>query len=462
MNVAERPYIFYELTNSLCSQCLKKVEAKIIFENDCVYLLKTCLEHKIEKVLISTDVEYYKKCRAFLKPAQLPKRFNTATVHGCPYDCGLCPDHEQHSCLTLIEITDRCNLECPICYAGSSPSSGRHRTLDEIEFMMDELVKNEGEPDIVQLSGGEPTIHPQFFEIMDLAKRKPIRHLMVNSNGVKISQDREFCKKLASYMPGFEVYLQFDSLEKNPLEEIRGLDLRSVRLKALEHLNEFNISTNLVITVKKGLNDREIGDLIQFALKQRCVRGITFQPIQAAGRLEQFDPAKDRLTLAEVRQEILKQSSVFKPEDIIPVPCHPDCIAMAYALKIGDKVIPLTGLMDPQVLLKDYKNTILYEQQPNIKSKVFGLFSLNHSPKSTSHAIHDLLCCLPKIKTNQDLSYDNIFRLTIMEFLDPYNFDVRSVKRACVHIVHPDGRIIPFDTYNIFYRDNKINVAALA
>ncbi len=461
MNITERSYIFYELTNSLCTKCLKKVEAKIIFEDAKVYLLKNCLEHTTEKVLISTDIEYYKKCRAFLKPGQLPKRFNTATVHGCPYDCGLCPDHEQHSCLTLIEITDRCNLQCPICYAESSPTNGRHRSLQEIEFMMDELVKNEGEPDIVQLSGGEPTIHPDFFEVLDLAKTKPIRHLMINTNGMRISQDKEFCKRLRNYMPGLEIYLQFDSMEKNHLEEIRGLDLRTVRFKALEHLNEFNISTNLVVTVKKGLNDNEIGKIIDFAMKQRCVRGVTFQPIQVAGRLQQFDPAKDRLTLTEIRQQILNQSSVFKPEDIIPVPCHPDCIAMAYAVKLDEKVVPLTGLMDPQILLKDYRNTILYEQQPNIKEKVFSLFSLNHSPKSSSHAVHDLLCCLPKVAA-PGLSYDNIFRLTIMEFLDPYNFDVRSVKRSCVHIVHPDGRIIPFDTYNIFYRDNKINVASLA
>jgi uncharacterized radical SAM superfamily Fe-S cluster-containing enzyme len=260
--IAERPWIFYELTNSLCSKCLRKVEAKIIFQDNNVYLLKNCLEHSIEKVLISTDIEYYKKSRSFLKPGQIPKRFNTLTERGCPYDCGLCPDHEQHSCLTLIEITDRCNLECPICYAESSPKAGQHRSLEQIEFMLDELVKNEGQPDIVQLSGGEPTIHPQFFEILELAKSKPIRHLMINSNGIRIAKDREFTKKLSEYKPSLEVYLQFDSLKVYPLEELRGENLLEVRMKALEHLDEFNISTNLVVTLRKGLNDSEIGEII--------------------------------------------------------------------------------------------------------------------------------------------------------------------------------------------------------
>lgn len=462
MSVYERPYIFYELTNSLCTRCLAKVEAKIIFQDDKVYLLKHCFTHGAEKVLISTDQAYYQKARNFLKPGQLPLRFNTETLRGCPYDCGLCPDHEQHSCVTLIEITERCNLECPVCYADSSPYQGQHRTLAEIEFMMDELVKNEEEPDVVQLSGGEPTIHPQFFEILDLAKTKPIRHLMVNTNGIRIANDRSFCERLAQYMPGFEVYLQFDSLQPEPIEALRGDNLLEVRLRALEHLNEFNISTNLVVVLRKGLNEHEIGAMIDFASQQRCVRGITFQPVQQAGRTENFNPATDRLTLGEVRQQILAQSSLFTTDDIMPVPCHPDCIAMAYALKLNGQVHPLSRYMEPALLLKQGGNTIRYEEDPAVRSKIFSLFSLSHSPESSSHATHDLLCCLPKIEAPLSLGYENIFRVIIMEFLDPWNFDVRSVKRSCIHIVHPDGRIIPFDTYNIFYRKNEAMIPALS
>jgi uncharacterized radical SAM superfamily Fe-S cluster-containing enzyme len=424
-------------------------------------MLKNCLEHGREKVLISTDVEYYKTCRNFLKAGQMPLRFNTQTELGCPYDCGLCPDHEQHSCLTLIEITERCNLECPICYAESTPKSGAHRSLAQIEFMLDELVKNEGEPDVVQLSGGEPTIHPEFWQVLDLCKTKPIKHLMINTNGVKIAQDRDFAKRLADYMPGFEVYLQFDSLRKDPLVEMRGQDLVDVRMKAIEHLNQFDVSTTLVVTLSKGLNDQDIGEIIKYALEQPCVRGMTFQPIQSAGRLEGFDPATDRLTLSEVRGMILTQSSIFSEEDIIPVPCHPDCIAMAYALKVNGKTVPLSRLIGRAVLLNEGRNTIQYENDPAVRKKLFDLFSLNQTPGSSSHALGDLLCCLPKLEFPAELSYKNIFRIIIMEFLDRFNFDVRSVKRSCVHIAHTDGRIIPFDTYNMFYRNN-FDVAALS
>src|SRR4051812_34247051 len=245
--MSDRPYLFYELTNSLCATCLRKVEAKVVIQDDHVYLHKWCPEHRFQKVLISTDAEYYKLCRATQKPGQMPLKFNTPIKHGCPYDCGLCPDHEQHSCLSLIEITDQCNLTCPICYSESSPHRPTHRSLAQIEFMLDCVVRNEGEPDVVQISGGEPTVHPQFFDVLDLAKRKPIKHLMLNTNGVRIANDAAFARRLATYMPIFELYLQFDSLRADPLVALRGVDLRDVRRRALDRLNEYNLSTTLVV-----------------------------------------------------------------------------------------------------------------------------------------------------------------------------------------------------------------------
>ncbi|CAN5575341.1 radical SAM protein [soil metagenome] len=478
----DRPYIFLELTTSLCSKCLRKVEAKVILQNGRVYLHKWCPTHRFEKVLISTDAEYYQLSRQTLKPGQMPLKFNTPIKYGCPYDCGLCPDHEQHSCLTLLEITDACNLNCPVCYSESGTHrAGQHRSMESILFMLDRIVENEGKPDVVQISGGEPTIHPQFFDVLDACKARPIKHLMVNTNGVRIAGDEAFTRRLKDYMPGFEVYLQFDSLRANSLKDLRGEDLTDTRRRALDRLNEHNISTTLVVTLKKGLNDSEIGEIIDFALQQPCVRGITFQPIQSAGRLEHFDPATDRLTLGEVRQQILKQHSLFKPNDIVPVPCHPDCLAMAYALKnVGaslgvralarmsssdgtpmpakagtPSVIPLTGKLDPKLLLHGEGNTIMYEKDPRVRNLLFELFSTAASPAGSATSLRQLLCCLPLVEVPETVTYDNIFRIIIMQFLDPHNFDVRSVKKTCVHIAHPDGRIIPFDTYNLFYRDGK-------
>jgi uncharacterized radical SAM superfamily Fe-S cluster-containing enzyme len=255
-------------------------------------------------------------------------------------------------------------------------------------------------------------------------------------------------------MPGFELYLQFDSFERAALQDLRGADLRSIREGALRVLNDLDLSTTLVVTVKRGVNDGELGAILDFAAKQRCVRGVTFQPVQAAGRLEGFDPEQNRLTLTEVRRRILEQSHLFRPEDLIPVPCHPDCLAMAYALKSDQGLLPLTGLIDPKVLIEGGRNTIIYEQDRALQAEVFRLFATNHSPESSARSLRDLLCCLPRVAAPESITYRDVFRVIIMQFLDAHSFDVRSVKKSCVHIVHPDGRLIPFDNYNLFYRDD--------
>ncbi|ANH79803.1 radical SAM protein [Niabella ginsenosidivorans] len=449
-----RPYTYYDFTISLCSTCLKRVDAKIVFENDRVYMLKNCREHGFEKVLIATDIPYYKNIRNYNKPSETPLRFNTETHYGCPYDCGLCTDHEQHSCLTVVEITDRCNLTCPTCYAMSSPHYGRHRTVEEVNRMLDIVVANEGQPDVVQISGGEPTVHPDFFEILNIAKSKPIKHLMVNTNGVRIAKDKEFVKRLAGYMPDFEIYLQFDSFKPEALINLRGKDLLGVRMKALEHLNALNLSTTLVVTLQQGVNDDEIGAIIDYALQQPCVRGVTFQPVQVAGRTEHFDPAVNRITMTDVRQKILEQTTVFNANDLIPVPCNPDALVMGYALKLNNQVFPLTRYIDPAQLLDNSRNTIIYEQDDALKEKMINIFSTGISVDRVEENMNQLLCCLPQIQA-PGLTYNNLFRIIIMRFIDAYDFDVRAIKKSCVHIVHKDGRLIPFETMNLFYRDEK-------
>lgn len=449
-----RKYTYYDYTISLCPECLKRIDAKIVFEDSNVYMLKRCPEHGNSKVLIADDIEYYKNIRNYNKPSETPYTFNTKTHYGCPYDCGLCPDHEQHSCLTVIEITDRCNLSCPTCYAGSSPTYGRHRTLEEVKKMLDTIVINEKEPDVVQISGGEPTLHPQFFEILDYAKTLPIKHLMLNTNGIEIAKDFEFAKRLKSYAPDFEIYLQFDSFKEEALMSLRGANLKKIREKALQHLNELNLSTTLVVTLQKGLNDDEIGSIIDFALKQKCVRGVTLQPTQIAGRLENFNEQTDRITLTEVRRKVLEQSEHFLADDLIPVPCNPDALVMGYALKIDENVIPLTRYINPSDLLDSTKNTIVYEQDEGLHQKMFEIFSTGTSTDKASEKLNTLLCCLPVVDA-PNLSYDNLFRVIIMQFIDAYNFDVRAIKKSCVHIVDKDNKIIPFETMNLFYRDDK-------
>ncbi len=451
-----KPYLFYGQTTSLCETCLELVPAKIIVEDDVVFYQKRCPQHGVQKTRVSGDFAYYKSQHEFLKPGDKPLRLHSTTDYGCPYDCGLCPDHEQHSCLAIIDINDHCNLTCPVCFADSSPQRETHKSLAEVEKMLDIIVAAEGEPDLVQISGGEPTIHPNILEILHAAKARPIRHLMLNTNGIRIAQDPAFVSELKKLSPGFEVYLQFDSLQAAALKNIRGADLRSIRDKALANLEAAGIATTLVVVVKRGVNDGELGAIIDHALQYRCVRGVTFQPVQDAGRNLNFDKNRDRVLLTDIRQGILQQSRHFAPDDIIPLPCNPDQIAISYALRNGATISPITSLIPRAEYVSAVPNAITFEKYPEIKQKLFDLLSLATVGNLGEEKLGNLLCCLPQVSVPDDFGYDRVFRIVIVQFLDKFNFCLGTVKRSCIHFVTPTGAIIPFDTYNLFYRDNRI------
>lgn len=444
------PYIFHGQTTSLCETCLEPVPAKIIIEQECVWYLKRCLDHGVQKTLISDDIDYWRQQKLWIKPGDRPLLAQTRTEAGCPFDCGLCPDHEQHSCLAIVEINQACNLACPVCFADAAGLDGSHLPLPQIEAMLDALVASEGEPDLVQLSGGEPTLHPDFFAILDAVKRRPIRHVMINTNGVRIAQDHAFVERLAGYAPRLEVYLQFDSLDDTALMNLRGARLSRIRRQALEALEAAQLSTTLVVVVKRGVNDGEVAEIVRHALAWSCVRGVTFQPVQDAGRNDGFDPADNRILLTQIRRGVAA-SGVFSLEDMIPLPCNPDQICIGYGLRQGREVTPITALL-PRELVLSGPNTISYEAYPELREKILDLFSLATAQANTEDKLAGLLCCLPQAMVPQDLSYANSFRVVILQFLDRYNFDLGTVKRSCVHFVTPDGQIIPFDTYNSFYR----------
>ncbi len=422
-----RPYVFWGQTTSLCETCLALVPAKIEIRDNEVWYEKRCDRHGTHSTLISTDAAYWRLCKDYIKPGDRPLALQSPTEFGCPYDCGLCPDHEQHSCLALIEINEHCNLTCPVCFADSSPARGKHLPLPVIERMVDTLVASEGEPDLVQISGGEPTLHPDFFAVLDAVRARPVRHVMVNTNGIRIAQEPDFAARLAEHKRGLEIYLQFDSLRREALMDLRGADLRRVRQEALENLERHNVSTTLVVTVKRGVNDDEVGEIVRHALEWRCVRGVTFQPVQDVGRNEGFDKTR-RVVLSDIRRRIVEESGVFGADDMVPLPCNPETISIGYGLRHGRTVLPVTSLIPREEFVAIAPNAINFEKHPVLREKFVELFSLSSGANNTSQRLTEFLCCLPKVTVPSGLGY-----------------------------VTPNGQIIPFDTYNLFYRDGRID-----
>ncbi|OSM04202.1 radical SAM protein [Magnetofaba australis] len=452
MALDSTPYVYYGQTTALCETCLQLIPAKILFEDDAVYHLKRCPEHGAQKTRVAADIDFFHQSKQLIKPGDKPLTRQTEIVHGCPHDCGLCPDHEQHSCVALIEINDACAWNCPVCFADASPSKRTHLPLAQVEAMIDALIDSEGEPDVVQITGGEPTEHPNILEILRLAKRKPIRHLMLNTNGARIAGDADFVAQLAELRPGFEVYLQFDAVSPAAVAALRGSDVTDVRQRALENLEHAGISTTLVATVKNGVNSDELGAIIDHALSWRCVRGVTFQPIQDAGRNPNFDKQRDRMLLGDIRNGIAQQSRHFEKADIIPLPCNPEGIAIAYGLRNGDELVPVTRMIPLQELVAAAPNSISFEKNAELRARLMQTCSLSSEELNAAERMESLLCCLPRIPAPENLGYADIFRIAIVQFLDRYNFCLGAVKRSCIHFVTPDLKIVPFDTYNLFHR----------
>ena len=187
-------FIFHELTRSICPECKRVIDAQIILRHNQVFMRKRCPQHGWFEGLISSDAQMYVGSSAFNKPGSLPLQFSTEVEEGCPLDCGLCPEHKQHTCLALIEVNTGCNLNCPVCFADAG--EGFSLTLEEVERMLDRLLELEGEPEVVQFSGGEPTIHPDILEMVRAAKARGIPNVMINTNGVRIARDNRFLEEL--------------------------------------------------------------------------------------------------------------------------------------------------------------------------------------------------------------------------------------------------------------------------
>ncbi len=439
----------------LCGNLEKLIDTHIVTKDDKVYLRKFCPKCDESFVKISDDFDYYKKCDEYLKAPDLPEKSLTPVKKGCPYDCGVCPQHQNHPCLALFNITDECNMKCNICYHSSEPGLGNHKTMDDIEQMLKILLEVESEPDLIQITGGEPTIHPDIIEILKYLKNSPVRHLMLNTNGIRIATDEKFVKQLKALGGGFEIYLQFDSLDKDSLVDIRGTDMTKVRLDAVAMLEKYNISTTLVSVIKKGINENQIPDIIEFSRKYRCIRGVVFQPVQVAGRVEASGDFN--INLSQIRQIIVDdEKNPFEADDMIPLPCDPHKICVGYGAKTIDNnsnyanIFPVTSKI-PKEVVTNQKGTVSFEQDRGFVKTVIETVSLD---TAMGEAIvkdkikSKLFCCWPDFLSPADMGYENVYRIVIMEFSDINNFDTTNIKRECNFMIEKN-KVIPFSTYNM-------------
>jgi len=265
----DRDEVFIEYTKSICPVCKVVVDAQVNIRGGKVYLRKRCREHGWFEALVYGDAAAYLASARFNKPGTIPLRFQTEVVDGCPSDCGLCPEHKQHACLGIVEVNTACNLDCPICFADSGHQpDGYALSAGQCARMLDAFVASEGEAEVVMFSGGEPTIHKQILDFVDLALARPIRNVVVNTNGVRLARDARFAAALAERNgrdgKSVSVYLQFDGFEERTHREIRGTDLREIKERALDNCAAVGLTVTLAAAVERGLNEHEVGAILCF------------------------------------------------------------------------------------------------------------------------------------------------------------------------------------------------------
>lgn len=498
-----RTHTFLGMTQSLCPQCLALVPAKIIERDGRVYFRKRCPTHGVREDFVCSDVTQYDQME-FSVPGRVPRQVGVAPERGCPYDCGLCTEHEQHTCIGLVEITAACNLKCPMCYASSGPG-GKHLSFAECRRAIDRLVEVEGRPEVLQLSGGEPTVHPDFLQILDYACAQPIDIVMINTNGVRLARDPQFLQAVAQYRHRLEVYLQFDGFKETTQQALRGEPLVDVKLAAVEALGAADVKTTLVATLQPGVNDHEVGEIVKFGLERPWVTGVSFQPATYSGRNVLPDELEKRITFPDLIRSIETQTDgLFRQSDFMPLPCaHPNCHSLTYAYRSGDVVVPLMRFIDARNNLDLLANGITFNRPRarQLIERYLGSLSCCEggcagepepieqlaltagaipvpSPIASPLPIVDLDGCRPPGVEEQspttatandffrralaeDLSPRDVFRITITSFLDAYNFDVRRLMKCCTHHVLPSGHVIPFCAYNVLYREGHVKLPAL-
>ncbi|MDD3169285.1 MAG: radical SAM protein [Eubacteriales bacterium] len=440
-------------TYSLCPVCLKRIPAKLVMRDGCWYLEKVCEVHGYYKTVVwrgrvpgLTDWGNYH-----------PPKEEEAELPDCPNDCGLCGKHLQSTCCVLVEVTSRCNLRCPVCFAESGadcpgPDKSVAELSDEFRFLIEKGCH------FIQLSGGEPTVRDDLPEIIRAAKEAGATSVQLNSNGLRLGEEPEFTKRLAASGLDF-VFLQFDGMDDTVNRKLRGRALLEDKRKTIEVCGVNGIGVTLVPTVVPGINDHQIGRIIKFGLTQSpVVRGVHFQPISYFGRYPEPPKDEDRITLPEIVSAIEQQTEgLIKISDLAPSSCdHPRCGFHGDFMILPGGLVSLTpraqdsnsdhcccqtiaelsadapsenASRNPKEALRN-RNFVArrWKRSPELEKK------RNAAPSADE--VMDFDTFLEQIAVHG-------FTVTGMAFQDAYTIDLERLRRCSLH-VYDNGRILPF------------------
>ncbi|MDH5715443.1 MAG: radical SAM protein [Candidatus Aminicenantes bacterium] len=472
--------------SSLCPECGKVIEGRLFEENGKVMLEKECPVHGRVRDIYWSDVNLYLKA----------ERWTFGEGHGltnpkvtkatkCPYQCGMCNLHTSHTALGNVDLTNRCDLTCPVCFANSNVAGYLYEpSFEQILVMLKSLRNTKPvEARAVQFSGGEPTLHPRFLDALRAARDMGFSHIQIASNGINLS-DAEFAVKCAE--AGLHtVYLQLDGVSDDVYLKTRGRPLHDIKLKAIDSLRKAHIKIVFVPTIIKGVNNHEVGDILKLAMENiDTVSGISYQPVAFTGRISEKQREKQRYTLPDLAKDLKEQTGLFSDDDWYPlcstvpfsrffmavrgfnsvcITCHPHCSLATYLFLNKDDPLntakPITQFVDIPNMLKELNKLAGKAGKSRFKAfskiKAFNAFRKYYKndqapPGLTFTKFLDQLAGMMDKDIGRGEEGPKWRSLMVggMHFMDIYNYDVERVKRCVIHYTSPDGTLYPFCTYN--------------
>ncbi len=454
-------------TRSICPHCLKNIEAEIVNSNEEIQIHKKCDEHGFFKATFWRGKPSYNEWVNTHAPMKEKVQERVHNYLDCPHTCGLCANHSQKTCTLLLELCDECNLHCPVCFADSKNiKKNNFKSLDEIKQSID-FLHSKASQAILQLSGGEPTLYPQLIELIEYAN--PLfSAVQLNTNGILLAEDASLAQKLKKAGLSW-VFLQFDGTDDKVHKAIRGKNLQEIKLKAIEHCKEAELSLVLVSTLVAGINDNKIDTLLDFALAHfPHVRGLHFQPMTFSGR-NNLTKNRKHITLPEVIQKISEQSrGRVKIEDALPSSCeHSLCsFHCRYYVKKNQELEYIhanNSACDCEVFEKDdapqrsIQTTILSWQ--SVEKNIKQATESNDKNSKQSPRVSNSISC-PSSNTDAFDAFiararTKIFSISCMAFQDAHTLDLERLQNCCVHIYDNKQGLIPFCAYNLTSLEGK-------
>lgn len=448
----------FAATRGLCNVCGALTEAKIVFRGDRVVLVKWCPDHGMTEGLVSSDRDWYLRSLSYVKPGTRPRERAVSSFVGCPTSCGLCPEHQQHTCVPIIEVTGECDLHCPICLVAGQRAG--HLPLEAIQKMVDQLVRCEGKINMLTLSGGEPTLHPDLLRVVEAARRPEIGIISLSTHGLGLLEREDLARELIARE--VVISLQFDGTRPETYQALRGRpELAELKRRLVERLLDLGARLSLTVTLARDVNEGELADILGLFFRETQIMSVMVQPLCHAGRARTHfsgDPLRI-LTIPEVVSLLAASSGgALVPADFTPLPCsHPTCFALTYLLRTGSgALVPLPRLIDPESYLDIIKNQALLGTDTDtllrVKDALYALWTSDGilpEREEILRAVKTLLLDLNRLGSgacHRDvlaLGARNVKSIFIHQFMDRTTFDLSRAMKCCNHYPEADGRLIP-------------------